>query len=92
MDSRERESLEPHGFSVLDYIVPPTKKLSREEKFLEAANSLIQEGRPATPEHVMQRVKELFPSRLNIPFLPLWERTVSNLENRGEYNPNIKRE
>jgi hypothetical protein len=57
------------------------RKLTREQKVINALSSFEQEGvLYASPNKILERVQELYPSRLNVPFLPLWDRALDNLK------------
>lgn len=57
------------------------KKLTREEKIISALSDFEKKGvLYASPPEILKKVQELYPSRLNIPFLPFWDRALDNLK------------
>lgn len=71
----------------LDIILPMEKgerrpkRLTREQKIIGALSDFEKEGvLYATPNQILNRVQRLYPSRLNIPFFPFWDRALDNLK------------
>lgn len=84
-----RKIPEPHGYWILDYLPPLQRsnteiQLSRSDKILQALDSLQADGiSAATPEHILQRVRQLHPSRVPM-YLPRWDSALDKLLNSGE--------